>query len=161
VASDRCNPRFLLRWGQELALCCDIRYAEETAQLGFPEVNLSVFPGNGGIWCSLYHISLGKLKELVFTGEMIGATEAFGLGLIEKVVPPGQVMEATMELAAKPDAGSDALGIWTTALKQGEGCRTNLKGTSYIWLEAGGSGESVSQSMLSRSGSWHWCPRRS
>jgi enoyl-CoA hydratase/carnithine racemase len=87
--------------GLELALCCDFRYAEETAKLGFPEVNLSVFPGNGGIWRSLYHIPLGKLKELVFTGETISATEALRLGLLEKVVPPGKVMEAAMELAAK------------------------------------------------------------
>jgi enoyl-CoA hydratase/carnithine racemase len=92
---------FCLGGGLELALCCDFRYAEETAKLGFPEVNLSVFPGNGGIWRSLYHIPLGKLKELVFIGETISAAEALRLGLLEKVVPPGQVMEAAMELAAK------------------------------------------------------------
>ena len=92
---------FCLGAGLELALCCDIRCAEETAKLGFPEVNLSIFPGNGGIWRSLHHIPLGKLKELVFTGEAIGATEAFRLGLIERVVPPGQVMEAALELAGK------------------------------------------------------------
>ena len=92
---------FCLGAGLELALCCDIRYAEETAKLGFPEVNLSIFPGNGGIWRSLHHIPLGKLKELVFTGEAIGATEAFRLGLIERVVSPGQVMEAALKLAAK------------------------------------------------------------
>jgi enoyl-CoA hydratase len=92
---------FCLGGGLELALCCDIRCAEETAKLGFPEVNLSVFPGNGGIWRSLHHIPIGKLKELVFTGEAIGATEAFRLGLIERVVPPGRVMEVALELAAK------------------------------------------------------------
>ena len=92
---------FCLGAGLELALCCDIRCAEETAKLGFPEVNLSIFPGNGGIWRSLHHIPLGKLKELVFTGEAIGATEAFRLGLIERVVPPGQAMEAALGLAAK------------------------------------------------------------
>jgi len=92
---------FCLGAGLELALCCDIRCAEETAKLGFPEVNLSVFPGNGGIWRSLHHIPLGKLKELVFTGEAIGATEAFRLGLIERVVPPGRALEAALELSAK------------------------------------------------------------
>ena len=92
---------FCLGGGLELALCCDFRYAEETAKLGFPEVNLSVFPGNGGIWRSLFHIPLGKLKELVFIGETISAAEALRLGLLEKVVPPGKVMEAAMELAAK------------------------------------------------------------
>ncbi|OGP65890.1 MAG: 3-hydroxybutyryl-CoA dehydratase [Deltaproteobacteria bacterium RBG_13_53_10] len=92
---------FCLGGGLELALCCDIRCAEENAKLGFPEVNLSVFPGNGGMWRSLYHIPLGKLKELVFTGEAIGAAEAFRLGLIERVVPPGKAMEAALELAGK------------------------------------------------------------
>jgi len=92
---------FCLGGGLELALCCDIRYVEETAKLGFPEVNLSVFPGNGGIWRSMYHIPLGKLKELVYSGEMIDAMEAFRLGLVEKVVPPGQVMVAAVERAAK------------------------------------------------------------
>ncbi|MDP2968639.1 MAG: enoyl-CoA hydratase-related protein [Deltaproteobacteria bacterium] len=92
---------FCLGGGLELALCCDIRYAEETAKFGFPEVNLSVFPGNGGIARSLYHLPVGKLKELVFTGEMISATEALSLGLIEKVVPTGKSMEAALELAAR------------------------------------------------------------
>ena len=92
---------FCLGGGLELALCCDIRYAEETAKLGFPEVGLSIFPGNGGTKRALYHLSLGKLKELVYTGEMIDASEAFRAGLLEKVVPSGQVMEAAMELAAK------------------------------------------------------------
>ena len=92
---------FCLGGGLELALCCDIRYVEETAKLGFPEVNLSVFPGNGGIWRSMYHIPLGKLKELVYSGEMINAMEAFRLGLVEKVVPPGQVMVAARDCAAK------------------------------------------------------------
>jgi enoyl-CoA hydratase/carnithine racemase len=92
---------FCLGGGLELALCCDIRYVEETAKLGFPEVNLSVFPGNGGIWRSMYHIPLGQLKELVYSGEMIDGMEAFRLGLVEKVVPPGQVMVAAMERAAK------------------------------------------------------------
>ena len=92
---------FCLGGGLELALCCDFRYVEETAKLGFPEINLSVFPGNGGTWRSLHHIPLGKLKELVYSGEMIDANEAFRLGLVEKVVPPGRVMEAAMGQAAK------------------------------------------------------------
>lgn len=92
---------YCLGAGLELALCCDIRYAEESAKLGFPEVNLSVFPGNGGTKRALYHLPLGKIKELVYSGEMIDAAEAFRLGLVEKVVPPGKVIDAAMELAAK------------------------------------------------------------
>jgi len=87
--------------GLELALCCDIRYAEETAKLGFPEVSLSIFPGNGGSRRALYYTMLGKLKELIYTGEIIDGMEAMRLGLVEKVVTPGKVMDAAMELAAK------------------------------------------------------------
>ena len=92
---------FCLGAGLELALCCDIRYAEETAKLGFPEVKLSVFPGNGGTRRALYHVPLGKVKELVYSGDMIGAAEACRLGLVEKVTPDGKVMDAAMELAVK------------------------------------------------------------
>ncbi len=92
---------FCLGGGLELALCCDIRIAEETSKLGFPEVNLSVFPGNGGIWRSLFHLPLGKLKELVFTGEMISAQEACQLGLVERVVPSGKAMKEAFKLASR------------------------------------------------------------
>ncbi|HBF43303.1 MAG TPA: 3-hydroxybutyryl-CoA dehydratase [Desulfobacteraceae bacterium] len=92
---------FCLGAGLELALCCDIRYAEETAKLGFPEVKLSVFPGNGGTRRALYQAPLGRIKELVYSGDMIDAAEAFQLSLVEKVTATGQVMDAAMELSAK------------------------------------------------------------
>ena len=92
---------YCLGGGLELALCCDIRYAEENAQFGFPEVTLSIFPGNGGTRRALYHTHLGKLKELVYTGDIIGAGEALRVGLIEKMVPAGTVLEKAKELAAK------------------------------------------------------------
>ena len=92
---------YCLGAGLELALCCDIRYADETAKLGFPEVNLGVFPGNGGTRRALYHVPLGKLKELVYSGSVIEASEALQLGLVEKVVKPGSVLDAAMELAIK------------------------------------------------------------
>jgi enoyl-CoA hydratase len=101
---------FCLGGGLELALCCDIRYAEESARLGFPEVNLSVFPGNGGTRRGLYQISLGRLKELIYTGEMIEAGKALEYGLVEKVVPDGQVMDAAMKLALRI-AGRGPLGV--------------------------------------------------
>jgi enoyl-CoA hydratase len=91
---------FCLGGGLELALCCDIRYATESATFGFPEVNLSVFPGNGGTQRARSHIPLGKLKELTYTGAMIDAHEALGYGLIEKVVPDTDLMDAAMDLAA-------------------------------------------------------------
>ncbi|HUV59674.1 MAG TPA: enoyl-CoA hydratase-related protein [Desulfatiglandales bacterium] len=90
---------FCLGGGLELALCCDIRYATDSAQFGFPEVNLSVFPGNGGTQRALYHMPLGKLRELTYTGRMIDAQEALRYGLVEKVVSDSDLMDAAMELA--------------------------------------------------------------
>ncbi len=92
---------YCLGAGMELALCCDIRYATLSAKLGFPEVNLSVFPGNGGTQRALYHIPMGKLKEWVYTGAIIDAQEAFRWGLVEKVVPDQDILDAAMELAQK------------------------------------------------------------
>lgn len=127
---------FCLGGGLELALCCDIRYVEETAKLGFPEVNLSVFPGNGGIWRSMHHIPLGKLKELVYSGEMIDATEAFRLGLVEKIVPPGQVMVAAREGAAKiMEKGSLAVAAAKKVINRGRelSLQAGLELESELW----------------------------
>ena len=91
---------YCLGGGLELALCCDLRFGSESAKLGFPEVSLSVFPGNGGIQRALYHMPLGRLKEMVYTGRLITAQEALvTYGLLEKVVPDGQVMDAAMKVA--------------------------------------------------------------
>ena len=91
---------YCLGGGLELALACDIRYASANAKLGFPEVNLSVFPGNGGTARAGQFLPLGKLKELVYSGASISADQALGYGLVEKVAPDGQVLEACLELAA-------------------------------------------------------------
>jgi enoyl-CoA hydratase len=101
---------FCLGGGLELALSCDIRYASENTKVGFPEVNLSVFPGNGGTCRTQHCLSIGRLKELIFTGEMISAQEALQYGLIEKVVPDGEVMDAALALASRI-AGRGPLGV--------------------------------------------------
>jgi enoyl-CoA hydratase/carnithine racemase len=101
---------YCLGGGLELALCCDIRYASENTKLGFPEVNLSVFPGNGGSYRGRFFLPMGRLKELVFTGEMIGAGEALSYGLVEKVAPDGQVLDAALDLARRI-AGRGPLGV--------------------------------------------------
>jgi enoyl-CoA hydratase len=79
-------------------------------ELGFPEVNLSIFPGNGGLQRSLFHMSLGRLKELAYTGRLMTAQEAFEYGLVEKVLPDEQVMDGARELA-KDIACRGPLGV--------------------------------------------------
>ncbi|BEQ14608.1 enoyl-CoA hydratase/isomerase family protein [Desulfoferula mesophila] len=101
---------FCLGGGLELALCCDIRYAAEDAVLGFPEVNLSIFPGNGGMARGLHFLGLGRFKELVYTGRRISAAEAYEYGLVEKVVPTEALMEEALGLA-KSIAKRGPLGV--------------------------------------------------
>lgn len=90
---------YALGGGCELALACDIRIASERAKLGFPEVKLGIFPGWGGTQRVTRVLGLGRTKELVFTGEMIDASEAYRIGLVEKVVPHDKVMEEAMRIA--------------------------------------------------------------
>ncbi len=90
---------FCLGGGLELALSCDIRYASADAVLGFPEVNLSIFPGNGGTARALYFLGLGRFKELVYTGRRISAALAYEYGLVEKVVPREELMAEALGLA--------------------------------------------------------------
>ena len=85
--------------GLEIVLACDIRIASERARFGTPEVTLGLIPGWGGTqrlprmlpWC--------KAAELLLTGRLIDAQEAYRIGLINKVVPREQVMPTAMEWA--------------------------------------------------------------
>jgi len=90
---------YCLGAGLELSLCCDIRYAAQGARLGFPEVNLSLFPGNGGTQRVLYHLTLGKAKELIYTGKILDSRTALQYGLVERVVPDNQLMDEVLGLA--------------------------------------------------------------
>jgi enoyl-CoA hydratase len=85
--------------GTELLLCTDIRIAADTAKFGLPEITLGLFPGAGGTQRLTRQIPLCKAKELMFTGDRIGADDAERLGLINKVVPPAELMTTVLALA--------------------------------------------------------------
>lgn len=92
---------FALGGGLELALACHIRLASSEARMGLPEVTLGIIPGYGGTQRLPRLIGLGAALELIATGRMIDAQEALALGLVSRVVPPGELMAAAGELAAK------------------------------------------------------------
>jgi enoyl-CoA hydratase len=94
---------FALGGGCELALACDIRYAGSAAKLGQPEVNLGIIPGWGGTQRLARVCGLGVAKELIFTGRVIGADEAFRIGLVNAVHDPvlDRAREAAELLATK------------------------------------------------------------
>src|SRR6478736_3636045 len=77
---------YALGGGCELALVCDIRIAASTARIGQPEVTIGIPPGWGGTQRLVRIVGPAKAKELVFTGKMITAEEAYQIGLVNKVV---------------------------------------------------------------------------
>jgi enoyl-CoA hydratase len=92
--------------GLELALACDLIVASARARLGQPEINLGLIPGFGGTQRLVRRLGLGRARELIYLGHMVPAEEALRIGLVERVVPPEQVLDEAhklaAELAAKP-----------------------------------------------------------
>lgn len=78
---------YALGGGCELALACDLRIASDRAKLGQPEVGLGILPGAGGTQRLTALIGVAKAKELIFTGEIVDATTAKQIGLVNQVVP--------------------------------------------------------------------------
>jgi enoyl-CoA hydratase/carnithine racemase len=87
--------------GLELALCCDIRVASATSRLGLPEVRLAVTPGAGGTQRLPRVVGAARAKELILTGRVLTADEAERIGLVTRVVAPGQALTAANEIAAE------------------------------------------------------------
>ncbi|MBU2497278.1 MAG: enoyl-CoA hydratase/isomerase family protein [Proteobacteria bacterium] len=87
--------------GVEIALACDIRILSETATLQLPEVGRGLIPGWGGTQRLPRMVSPAKAAEMIFLGVPISAEEAYRLGLVNKVVPPAQLLPTAKEWAAR------------------------------------------------------------
>jgi len=85
--------------GLELAVCCDIIIAADTARLALPEIKLGIFPATGGTYRVPRRVGVGRSKIMMFTGEPLDASTAEEWGLVERVVPAQSVLESAMELA--------------------------------------------------------------
>ncbi len=92
---------FALGGGCELAMACHLRIAGEKARFGQPEVKLGIIPGYGGTQRLAQYVGKSKAMELIMTGEMITATEAHNLGLVNHVVPAGEEVQKAREIMAK------------------------------------------------------------
>ena len=111
---------FALGGGCELMMACDIVYASDRAKIGQPEVNLGIIPGAGGTQRLSRLIGKQRAKELVLTGDMIGAEEAWNLGLLNKVIAHDQLMTEVKKLAEKLAAkGAVALKAGKEAVEEG------------------------------------------
>lgn len=84
--------------GMELALACDLRISSDRARFGQPEVWLGLIPAWGGSTRLARLIGPARAKELILTGQMINAQEAFRIGLVNKIVPDGEEVRAAIDL---------------------------------------------------------------
>src|SRR6202045_2175700 len=84
---------FALGGGCELAMSCSIRIAAESAKFGQPEVKLGVMPGYGGTQRLPRLVGKGRALKLILSGDIIDATEAYRIGLVDELVPNAQVIE--------------------------------------------------------------------
>lgn len=87
--------------GMELALACDIRIASDNARFGLPEVRQGLIAAAGGTQRLPRFVPFGIALELLMTGNIIDANEAYRLGLVNKVVPPGELLSTAQALADK------------------------------------------------------------
>ena len=85
--------------GCELALACDIRLASMNASMGLTETRLAIIPGAGGTQRLPRLVGRGKAKELIFTGQRIGAQEALNIGLVNKICEPNDLMAECQQMA--------------------------------------------------------------
>ena len=92
---------FCLGGGMEIALAGDFRYASELAMLGQPEINLGIIPGAAGTQRMARLIGISKAKDLIYTGEMINASKALEIGLVDHVSPPERLEEDVRRFALK------------------------------------------------------------
>lgn len=92
---------YALGGGCELAMACDIRVATRRSKFGQPEVNLSIIPGAGGTQRLARLIGVGRAKELIYTGRIINAEEAYNIGLVNYLTDDTQeaVMSQAEEIA--------------------------------------------------------------
>jgi len=92
---------FALGGGLELAMCCHLRIAADSARIGQPEINLGLIPGFGGTQRLLRLCGRAATLELCLTGAPINAERALQLGIVNRVVPAADLEAETMKLAAQ------------------------------------------------------------
>lgn len=92
---------FALGGGCELAMACHLRLASENARFGQPEVNLGIIPGYGGTQRLIQYVGKSKALELIMTGDMLDAQEAWRLGLVNHVLPASELLPKALEILDK------------------------------------------------------------
>jgi len=136
---------FALGGGCELAMACHLRIASEQAKFGQPEINLGIIPGNGGTQRLPRLIGQGRALEMIVTGDMIDAAEAFRIGLANRVVKSESLIsecEKIVLTVAKKAPVAVSLAIQAVShglelsLEQGVQLEANLFGMCFTTEDA-------------------------
>jgi enoyl-CoA hydratase/carnithine racemase len=111
---------YALGGGCELAMACTFRIASENAMLGQPEVKLGIIPGYGGTQRLPRLVGKGVALQILLTGEMVSASEALRIGLVNQVVPVAELMPTAESIARKIMAnGPVAVRLCLEAVNRG------------------------------------------
>jgi enoyl-CoA hydratase/carnithine racemase len=132
---------FALGGGCETAMACTIRLAVETAKFGQPEVTLGLVPGGGGTQRLPRLVGKGRALQLILSGEMISAQEAFRIGLVNEIVPAAELI-ARAEAILKKIAANAPIAVKLALEATNKGMETSqgeglLLEASYFGLCAG------------------------
>ncbi len=92
--------------GAELALSCDLIVADETAEIGLPEVSVGLVPGGGGTQLLARRVGYNRAADLIFTGRRLDATEAYRLGVVDRLTAAGEAIVVATMLAEQIAANS-------------------------------------------------------
>jgi enoyl-CoA hydratase len=133
---------FALGGGCELAMACHLRVASENAKFGQPEVKLGISPGYGGTVRLPRLVGRGRALELLLTGAMIDAAEAYRIGLVNRVVAAGELLSEATTLM-KQILANGPLAV--------RACLTLVDGTADLPLDAALAQEAVHFGLLSSS----------
>ncbi|MFQ5966916.1 MAG: enoyl-CoA hydratase/isomerase family protein [Acidimicrobiia bacterium] len=92
---------YALGGGLELAVVADFRYLASDAQVGQPEINLGLIPGAGGTQRLTRLVGVSKARDIVYSGRFVPADEALAIGLADRVADPDELLDVTLEDAAR------------------------------------------------------------
>jgi enoyl-CoA hydratase len=113
---------YALGGGAELALACDVRLMAQGEEIGFPEIQLGIFPGAGGTQRLTRLLGPARALHLMIEGRRLTADEAHALGLVDEVVPAERLQQAAREMAERFTAGpTRAIGLLKRCVYQGYG----------------------------------------
>lgn len=116
---------FALGGGTELAMACDFRIAGEKAKFGQPEVTLGLLAGFGGTQRLTRLVGSGRASEILFTGDILNAQEAYRIGLVNHVYPQEELMTEALALAQKISSRAP-LGVQLSKTAIQKGLNTDI-----------------------------------